>query len=108
MIYPMKCKECNTVFDVECTVKEYEDMVKDKFKCPVCKSTKLIRDWTKQEIDIRWGRGFDRWKTIGKDFGDSNDPNRGNDQVGINDRITPKIKQEIKITHDEEEFKNNN
>ena len=104
MIYPMICEKCGIIFEVEATVQEYDDMIKTKFKCPSCNSVKIIRDWSKQELDIRWGKGFDRWKTIDKNFGYCYDPNKGNDKVGLNDQTTPTIKTEIEIIKDEGDF----
>lgn len=41
--YEFLCQGCNQVFEVTCSVSEYERMKKGSIKCEKCGSTKVIR-----------------------------------------------------------------
>lgn len=49
MIYPYRCKQCGTEFDVSMSVKEYETI---KVHCPVCKSNKPSRTFYSQGVCV--------------------------------------------------------
>ena len=54
MTYNFHCRSCHTHFDLQMTLKEYEEK---KVKCPNCKSPKVRRNYTPVEIRFK-GSGF--------------------------------------------------
>jgi putative FmdB family regulatory protein len=42
-VYEFLCKQCNKVFDVSFSIREYERKKKSGIRCSKCGSTKVIR-----------------------------------------------------------------
>lgn len=49
-IYEFLCEKCKKPFELTCSLTEYERAMKKKFKCPKCKSTKVVRQISAIEV----------------------------------------------------------
>ena len=54
MIYVYACKDCNSQFELQMTLKERESL---RVICPNCKSEKVMRIFTPPVVKFR-GKGF--------------------------------------------------
>jgi putative FmdB family regulatory protein len=48
--YEFLCRRCEKPFEISCSFAEYERGIKKKFKCPKCKSSKVVRQISAVEV----------------------------------------------------------